>query len=106
MELNKKFLARVVDFEYFEDYSTSMDGVTFIKHEDDYGIELNYNSNGEFECKTWIGDDEVKLDEETLDWLFSYAEESLEDYKEQLYDEERKRCISYDYFMSANFEKY
>lgn len=106
MKLDKKFLARVIDFEYFEDYSTSMDGVTFIKHEKDYGIELSYNSNGEFECKCWIGDDEVQLDDETLDWLFTYAEESLEDFKEQLYDEERKRNIAYDYFMSSNFEKY
>jgi hypothetical protein len=106
MKLDKKFLARVVDFEYFEDYSTGMDGVTFIKHEDSYGIELSYNSNGEFECKTWVEDNEIELDDETLDWLFTCAEKSLEDYKEQLYDEERKRSISYDYFMSSNFEKY
>lgn len=106
MELDKKFLARVIDFEYFEDYYSSNDGVTCIIHEDDYGIEVSYNSNGEFECKTWLGEDEVTLSDETLSWLVDYAEESLEDFKEHLYDEERKRQISFDYFMSSNFEKY
>ena len=106
MELNKQFLARVIDFKYFEDYFGSNDGVTCIKHEDDYSIEVSYNSNGEFECRAWLGEGEVELSDETLSWLVDYAEESLEDFKEQLYDEERKRQIAFDYFMSANFEKY
>jgi hypothetical protein len=106
MKLNKEFLEKVVEFEYYDSYLSDTDGVKCSTHNEDYGIEIYYYSSGEFECKTWIEDNEIELDDETLDWLFTCAEKSLEDYKEQLYDEERKRSISYDYFMSSNFEKY
>jgi hypothetical protein len=106
MELNKEFLEKVVEFEYYDSYLSDTDGVKFFTHNDDYGIEIYYYSSGEFECKAWVGEDDVDLDDETLDWLFSYAEESLAEFQEEMYSEERKRQISFDYFMSSNFEKY
>jgi len=106
MEINKSFLENIVEFEYFDVLGNSSDGVRFQKDTEDYYIDIIFDSNGEFRCEVWNADEQIQLDDETLSWLVDYAEESLEEFHDEMMDEQMRREIAFDYFMSANFEKY
>lgn len=106
MEINKTILEKVVEFEYFENFGNPCDYVKFENDTDDYWIEVILDSNMEFRCQCWVNEEPIELDQETLDWLYEYAEESLAYFHEEMMDEQRRKEIAFDYFMSANFEKY
>ena len=106
MEINKSFLEKIVEFEYFDVIGKSYDGVRFQKETEDYSIDIVFDSNGEFRCEVWNEYEQIQLDDETLSWLVDYAEESLEEFHDEMMDEQMRREIAFDYFMSANFEKY
>jgi hypothetical protein len=106
MEINKEFLVKVIDFKYCDSLGTSEDGVSFYQDKDNYSIDVTYNSNGVFTCEIYVGENVVDLDDETFIWLLNYAEKSLDNFHEEMWDYDKKREIALDYFMSSNFEKY